>query len=91
METHALIVTLLSCFASSLIGNELAHRKKGIERNRYGKIALGILTGFMSFLLALLLQQVANLEGFAMYGTAVALSLMYSYFMADAKAFEGVR
>jgi hypothetical protein len=91
METHALIGTLLSCIASSLIGNEFAHRRKRIERTRYGKIALGVLTGFVALLFALILQGLANLEGFAMYGATVALSLIYSYFMADAKAFEGVR
>lgn len=89
--TYELVATLLSCVISSLMGNELAHGNKKIERSRYGKIALGAVTGFAGFLLVLMFRRFSSLEGFAMYGSAVVISAIYSYFMADAKSFEGIR
>ncbi len=82
------IFLLILCFLLAQVGNYLAHKKKNIKRSQLGVIAIGLLSGLASSLLVLLLITFVPLY---MFVIGIVVSLTYSYFMADAKAFQGLR
>ena len=82
------IFLLILCFLLAQVGNYLAHKKKNIKRPQLGVIAIGLLSGLASSLLVLLLITFVPLY---MFVIGIVVSLTYSYFMADAKAFQGLR
>jgi hypothetical protein len=91
MLTEELIITLIFCVIFSLIGSELGHRHKKIDRNGYGKFAIGLVTGFAGFLLVLMLRRFVELDGLAMYSAAAVFCALYSYLMSNAKVFSDLR
>jgi len=82
-------LTFSICILTSLIGNELAHRHKRISRSGFGRLAIGLVSGFIGFLLMLMLRGALDL-GYP-YLTGGIFCLAYGYFMADARAFENIR
>ena len=72
----------------SLITNQLAHRKKEINRERNAKIAVGLLLGFASALLTLLFSKIIPIH-WAILSTLISSG--YTYFMADAKGFKSIK
>ena len=79
---------LLLCFVVALCVNYVAHRVKGIKRDGYGVTALGLMSGFASFIITLMILTNYSIHWVAL---GVGVSCLYSYFMADAKAFENFR
>ncbi len=82
------IFLLILCFLLAQVGNYPAHKKKNIRRSQLSVIAIGLLSGLASSLLVLLLITFVPLY---MFVIGIVVSLTYSYFMADAKAFQGLR
>jgi len=78
---------LLLCFAVALGANHVAHRVKGIERKGYGTVVVGLISGFASFLLSLMIATKYSAH-WVVLGAGV--SAFYSYCMANAKAYEDI-
>jgi hypothetical protein len=76
---------LLLCFMVALCVNYVAHRVKGITRNGYGIAAVGLISGFASFLISLMILTQYSIHWVAL---GVGVTSFYSYFMANAKVFE---
>ena len=81
-------VIFLIAFLSGIAGNEYSHRSKAIKRSVYAKIALGLLAGFASGLITLIL--LSQFQGYSI-PLALIIGLAYGFFMAKSKAFENVR
>ena len=79
---------LLLCFSVALGVNYIAHRAKGVQRKAYGMTVIGLLSGFASFVLSLLIATQYSVHWAALGG---GVSVFYSYFMANAKIFESFR
>jgi len=79
---------LILCFFLALVTNQIAHRRKEIKRGKCAAIAIGLLSGFTSFLIALLLQNVIPIHWII---SGAVISVGYAYIMADAKGFEKIK
>lgn len=79
---------LLLCFLVALCVNYAAHRVKGIKRDGYGITLVGLISGFASFVITLMILTKYSIHWVAL---GVGVSCFYSYLMADAKAFENFR
>ncbi|HCA26486.1 MAG TPA: hypothetical protein DEP05_02395 [Betaproteobacteria bacterium] len=85
---HAHLQLLILCVFLALVTNQMAHRRKGIKRRRYAAVTIGLLSGFASFLIALLLQNVIPIH-WAILGAVISVG--YAYLMADAKGFGRIK
>jgi len=71
-----------------LIANETAHRVKCVPRTLYAKLIAGLIAGFGSASLALILRSKLD-AGF--YITPIIVGLAYGAFMVSGKAFESLK
>lgn len=75
------------CLAVASCVNFVTHRSRGIKRGTYGVIVIGLISGFASFMMTLILSMPIPLH-WALLGAGI--SAFYSWFMADAKTFEKI-
>ena len=86
MSEHSSL--LLLCSIVALCVNYVVHRVKGITRHGYIIAALGLISGFASFVITLMIMTKYSINWVAL---GVGVSSIYSYLMADAKAFAKFR
>jgi hypothetical protein len=82
------ILILVLCFTLALVVNQVAHKKKEVARGKYAVIVVGLISGFASFIITLLLLSTVPLH-WAVLGSMV--TICYTYIMADAKGFQNIK
>jgi hypothetical protein len=88
MSMNEYIQLLLLCATLALVVNLFAHKKKEVTRGKYAVIAVGLMSGFASFIVTLMLLSAFPMH-WALPGSVV--SIVYSYIMADAKGFGNIQ
>ena len=85
---NSLLIYSLVAFFSGMVGNELGHFTKKVQRKKYGKFAVGAFSGFASMLLVLMIHTRFQAH---LIPTAIIVGVFYGYFMANGKAFESIK
>ena len=79
---------LILCFIIAIIVNYVTHEKKGIKRKKHAVLIVGIISGFASFIISLMLLSSYTVNWLLMGGM---VSAIFSYMMADAKGFKFIK
>ena len=82
MNNHIQLIIL--CLIIAIVVNYITHKAKSIKREKYSILVMGFISGFVSFVISLMLLT-SYPENWILIGTLV--SIIYSYFMANAKGF----
>ena len=83
MNSH--IQLLILCFILAIAVNYITHKAKSITREKYSVLVLGVISGFTSFVISLMLLT-SYPENWILIGSLI--SIIYSYVMANAKGFS---
>ena len=86
MNNH--IQLLILCFILAIVVNYITHKAKSITREKYSVLVLGVISGFTSFVISLMLLS-SYPENWILIGSMV--SIIYSYAMANAKGFNFIK
>ena len=87
MEDKIILIFLVA-FVFGIVGNEIGHRTKKVDRQLYAKLAVGVFSGFASALLCMILNTV--IISLSIYLVPL-VSVSYGYLMANGKAFNKVQ
>ena len=79
---------LIICFIIAIIVNYVTHEKKGIKRKKYAVLTVGVISGFASFIISLMLLSSYSVNWLLMGGM---VSAVFSYMMADVKGFRFIK
>jgi len=86
MNNHIQLIIL--CFFLAIVINYITHKAKSIKREKHSILVLGVISGFVSFVISLMLLT-SYPENWILIGSLV--SIIYSYFMANAKGFNFIK
>jgi len=79
------IKLLILYFIIAVLINYITHKAKGISREKHSILIVGVISGFTSFAISLMLLT-SYPENWMLIGSLV--SIIYSYIMANAKGFN---
>ena len=82
------IQLMILCFFLAIVVNYITHKAKSINRKKYAVLVLGVISGFVSFVISLILLT-AYPENWILIGSLV--SIIYSFTMANAKGFNFIK
>ena len=85
---NSYIQLLIICFLVALGVNYFVHKKKEIKRGKYGVLVIGLISGFVGFILSLMLLSKLSVH-WIILGSLVSGS--YAYIMANAKGFNFIK
>lgn len=83
-----IVPLIFSAFIAGFFGNEIGYRVRKSTRSKYGKLAIGLLSGFVSVILILLIQ--ARIQSYSLF-MAVVIGIFYGFLMANGRAFKNIK